>query len=280
MGRSPEKRGFYVSIQTSRCILGAKVNALMKNLPFILLFALFGCTSSKPQSTEAPSFDGVRQAAQTQPEAAESDESVRVDALAMAMQSAVLHKQDLTQIKQILKAGFKIDDPIGCGTFNCLDGAVAVHNMQLLNFFLASGAKPKGSALFHAVWCKDPDASFQMVQALLKAGADANYQSQGLSPIGSACFLGRPAVVDLLLSRPGIEFNDMDTDNRTPLMWAAEKGNEKIVALLLAKGANVNVENWKGQTASSLARTEGIRSLIAAAKNPAAIATAAAPPAP
>src|SRR5580704_14335989 len=72
--------------------------------------------------------------------------------LGMQMQQAVLQKQDLNEIRRILKAGFKIDDPIGCGTFNAVDGAVAVENLEILKFLLASGARPKNSALLQAVW--------------------------------------------------------------------------------------------------------------------------------
>ena len=36
-------------------------------------------------------------------------------------------------------------------------------------------------------------------------------------------------------------------------MWAADKGNKKIVAMLLAKGANMNLTNGRGQTAASFA---------------------------
>jgi hypothetical protein len=168
--------------------------------------------------------------------------------LGMRMQQAVLQKQDLKEIQRILRAGFKIDDPIGCGTFNSVDGAVAVENLELLKFFLASGARPKGSALLQAVWSHHPDISRQMVEMLLKAGADPNYKDCYMgdtnrinTPLHIACFQGYLADAQLLLNQSNVELNLIDIDGYTPLMRAVAKGNQEIVGLLLAKGANPHI---------------------------------------
>ena len=168
--------------------------------------------------------------------------------LGMQMQQAVLQNQDLNEIQRILKVGFKIDDPIGCGTFNAVDGAVAVENLEILKFLLASGARPKNSALLQAVWSHHPDISRQMVEMLLKAGADPNYKdcymgdtNRFSTPLHVACYQGYLADVQLLVNQPGVELNSIDIDGYTPLMWAVCKGNKEIVGLLLAKGANPNI---------------------------------------
>jgi len=168
--------------------------------------------------------------------------------LGMQMQQAVLQKQDLNEIQRILQAGFKIDDPIGCGTFNSVDGAVAVENLEILKFFLASGARPKGSALLQAAWSHHPDISRQMVEMLLKAGADPNYKDCYMgdtnrfnTPLHIACYQGYFADVQLLVNQSNVELNLIDIDGYTPLMRAVAKGNKEIVGLLLAKGANPNI---------------------------------------
>ena len=185
----------------------------------------------------------------------------KVDLRGIEMQRAVLKKQDLREMKRILAAGFKIDDPIGCGTFNSVDGAVAVGNLEILKFLLAKGAQPKGSALMQAV-SKKPEVSFRLVEALLKAGADPHYKerypenyftgdthqpdtNRFSSPLHVACYRGNYEVAELLLKHPGDELNALDIDGRTPLMWATEQGHEKVVKLLLGKGANVRVRNGR-----------------------------------
>lgn len=189
------------------------------------------------------------------------------------MQRAILEKQDLSEIQEILQAGFNVDGPIGCGTFNSIDGAVAVGNVEILKFFLAKGAQPKGEALLHAVRGQKPNVSFQLVKVLLEAGADAGYKeyfpkhyvtgdthkpdpSRFSSPLHAASYKGDFKVAELLLSRPGVELDKLDIDGRTPLMWAAEKGNEEVVRLLLSKGANANVKNGRGKTAADLVRRQ------------------------
>ena len=187
------------------------------------------------------------------------------------MQKAVLTDQSIRAVQRILKAGFNINDPIGCGTFNCVDGAVAVRNVKMLKFLLTNGAEAKSRSLLEAAGGKDGRVSFQLVQALLNAGADAGYReyypsnyvagdthkpdpSRFTSPLHVACYQGNSEVAELLLRRPGVAVNALDIDGHTPLMWAAAKGNKELVALLLAKGADPNLTNGRGQKAANFAR--------------------------
>jgi ankyrin repeat protein len=67
--------------------------------------------------------------------------------------------------------------------------------------------------------------------------------------------------VKLLLDK-GAKLETKDTRyGQTPLWWAAEKGHEAVVKLLLNKGAEVGIENRGGWTALQLAalnRHEGL----------------------
>ncbi|HEY5345446.1 MAG TPA: ankyrin repeat domain-containing protein [Verrucomicrobiae bacterium] len=180
------------------------------------------------------------------------------------MQRAVLVETNLAEVKAIVKAGFDINSPIGCGSYNALDGAVQRGNVQMVKWLLANGAKPKGSALLQAARCDNVADSVQMVAALLKTGADVNYKENYpnpafhsalplSTPLHHACYNGNSAVVKLLLDQQGIELNTIDVDNYTPLMWAARKGNSEIVALLLKAGADPSIKNKNGETAFSMA---------------------------
>lgn len=196
---------------------------------------------------------------------------IRPDPLAMKMQVAVLHKQDLREVQRILKAGFDINAPIGCGTFNSVDGAVAVGNVKILKYLLAHGAEPKGWALYQAAWCQKPEVSYQLADALLKAGANAGYKqswpaynttgdtrlpatNRFETPLHVACYLGNESVVELLLKQPGGDLNGLNIDGSTPLMNAARKGNRKIIKLLLDKGADPLIRNGRDERAVDFAR--------------------------
>ncbi|KAL7781690.1 hypothetical protein V8C37DRAFT_417041 [Trichoderma ceciliae] len=50
-------------------------------------------------------------------------------------------------------------------------------------------------------------------------------------------YYGHTAVAKLLLEKKESDIEAKDNDSGTPLLWAAERGHEAIVKLLLYKGA-------------------------------------------
>jgi ankyrin repeat protein len=51
----------------------------------------------------------------------------------------------------------------------------------------------------------------------------------------------------------GVDVNDIDANKMTALHWAAMKGQKKVVALLIVKGANLNAKTSKNLTPLNLA---------------------------
>ena len=81
--------------------------------------------------------------------------------------------------------------------------------------------------------------------------ADATYERRGVSGITllmGAAHQGHERVVELLLRR-GAKVNLKDSKGGTALMLAAHYGNERVVELLLQHGAEVNLQNSIGDTA-------------------------------
>jgi len=77
------------------------------------------------------------------------------------------------------------------------------------------------------------------VTALLAKGVKPTIRAaNGESPLGRAAAFGNNEIADLLLSK-GAKIDDTD-DMGTPLWWAANRGDAKRVAALLAQGADVN----------------------------------------
>lgn len=103
------------------------------------------------------------------------------------------------------------------------------------------------SVLFGATSRGDP----RIIDLLLKAGSDLNLGDQnGTGLIKHAAMLCNHKAIDVLL-QAGAEFKGSDDDGFDwipPLIAAALSGSEECVRLLLAHGADSNVE-WRGATA-------------------------------
>jgi ankyrin repeat protein len=83
------------------------------------------------------------------------------------------------------------------------------------------------------------------------------------TPLSWAAEKGHEAVVKLLLDEAGVEPNSKDTYGRTPLWWAAEKGHEALVKLLLDKeGVDPNSKDSSGQTPLSWAAEKGHEAVV------------------
>ncbi|MGN6644356.1 MAG: ankyrin repeat domain-containing protein, partial [Verrucomicrobiota bacterium] len=81
-------------------------------------------------------------------------------------------------------------------------------------------------------------------------------QKRFSTPLHAACFQGNYLVVQLLVRHSGIELDSINIDDRTPLMWAVERGYESIIGLLLEKGADPKIRNAAGKTAAEIAREQ------------------------
>jgi ankyrin repeat protein len=65
-----------------------------------------------------------------------------------------------------------------------------------------------------------------------------------------------------MLLRAGSDVNIRDAFGSTALHWAAQRGNEKLVRLLLSKRAEVNVQDEFGETALIWAAMCGDKAVV------------------
>ena len=179
---------------------------------------------------------------------------IPIDPRAMEMQMAILKDQDIHKVGELLKQGVDINAPIGCGTYGPLDGAVDRANLDMLKFLLAHGAKPRGRELPQAAFIDNPKTALNFVKVLLAAGVNPNATNTPIgSALGCAAYQGNHDLVVLLLAQPHINVDVPDGGGDTALMYAADHGSQDIVDLLMKAGANPNLKDSWGQTASDMA---------------------------
>lgn len=64
--------------------------------------------------------------------------------------------------------------------------------------------------------------------------------------------MGYRSIVIILLEN-GADINSKSSDGRTPFMWAAFKGDLKMIELLAERGSNKEIEDENGLNAFDLA---------------------------
>jgi ankyrin repeat protein len=86
----------------------------------------------------------------------------------------------------------------------------------------------------------------QVLKVLLQAGADVNSPHPGnqATPLQDAAMGGYVEAARVLIDAKA-NLNATDSTGRTPLMWAATKGQASIVKLLLERGAAANQNPWR-----------------------------------
>jgi hypothetical protein len=87
------------------------------------------------------------------------------------------------------------------------------------------------------------------------------YDSSGKTPLWWAAAKGHEAIVKLLLEK-GADIDSKDNNNQTPLSWAAAEGHEAVVKLLLKKGADADSKTNGRRTPLSRAAAYGHEAVV------------------
>ena len=143
---------------------------------------------------------------------------------------------DLREVQAILDAGESPNHETGF--FGpVLDVAVRAEEVEVVRLLLERGAEPGGRyALADAAY----RGNLELVQLLVKAGADPSLSPYGDVPLCSAARQGHLEVVDYLLAQ-GADPNGPEDRRwesvRCPLYMALRAGEEEAAQLLVAAGA-------------------------------------------
>jgi uncharacterized protein len=117
------------------------------------------------------------------------------------------------------------------------------------------------TALHLAVFAEQKEAA----RLLIDGGADVNARSTGaiarVPPLGTAAFVSSIPLARLLLDA-GANVNGQGEGGFAALHTAAENGDEELVRLLLARGADSNLATAQGKRPVDLAQSEALRTAL------------------
>jgi hypothetical protein len=99
---------------------------------------------------------------------------------------------------------------------------------------------------------------------LQQEGVDADSKNKdGRTPLSFAAEKGNQSVVEMLLQRKDVNVDSKDNDNRTPLSFAAEKGSRSVVGMLLQReDVDADSRDKDGRSQLSFAAEKGNRSVV------------------
>lgn len=174
----------------------------------------------------------------------------RADGLSVLLYAIYLGKWELVDLIAPVHPGLDIFESAALGRAERLEH-LATTNPRLLAAHSADG----WTALHLAAFLGQIDAA----RTLIKKGADVAARStngQHNCPLHSAAAGRHFAVCELLLAS-GADVNSRQSGGYTPLMAAAQHGDQGLIDLLLRRGADRGARNDDGKTAAALAAEAG-----------------------
>jgi len=156
-------------------------------------------------------------------------------------------------------------------------GVTALHYMcehgkrSMAELLIAEGADVNakdygGATPLHRIFYSGR-SGLDVAELLLAKGADVNAKlpDEGwmgcLTPLHFAVESGDTKIVGLFIGK-GADINAPNSDGEMPLHIACKWGHKDVVELLVAKGADMNAKDSKGQTALSLAKEQGYTEIV------------------
>lgn len=162
------------------------------------------------------------------------------------------------------------DPNTGTNGVTCLMAAVICGSADVVRYLCQAGAdtERKMSNGETALTLAASEGHAGVVRILCEAGANAHVVHEGRTPLMIAADEGNLEVVRSLCTFPGADMTARVHRGHTAFMWAAGRGHQAVVDVLMKAGAGTPSDTVNGRTAMMVASTTGrietVRRLIKA----------------
>jgi ankyrin len=180
---------------------------------------------------------------------------------------------DTAMMKVLISAGAGINHPDKKTGYTPLMNALNGNNIDLAGFLIRQGAdfniKANDGATALILAC---GVSSELAKLFLEKGADIHARTDRGMGVFTQCVMAglmgervSYEFAEYLLSK-GAEIDEANTTEYyggyTPLFWAVQYNDEKLVRFLVKNGANVNATSTKGKTPLSIATEAGNTNIV------------------
>ncbi len=194
------------------------------------------------------------------------------------LRAAVVAK-DTIQVERLLRSGFNVNTPLENGN-TALHIAIFENASEIAESLLKTpgvNLDIKNAMDETPLMIAANQGNERLIDSLLKREAQVN--KPGWTALHYAAAIGHNVIVAKLLERHA--YIDAESPNKTtPLMMAARAGHSATVKLLVDEGADSSLKNDAGLSATDMARTRGLKEVLAALAAPPALQGASAGGAP
>jgi len=158
-------------------------------------------------------------------------------------------KGHVAVVEALLKHGAEVNQPDSHSGWTPLSVAAYDGDLVVVKLLLKHGAEvdhkdARGFTALHVAVKSNQSGSSDVAGELIKhrAATDAT-DDDGNTPLHIASSVNNLAAVEELLSHGAVDIDDVNVDNMTSLLIAADKGHHDMVMLLLDRGAYVEELN-------------------------------------
>jgi ankyrin repeat protein len=133
-----------------------------------------------------------------------------------------------------------------------LKAALNKKDLQTARLLVEKGANVRAKSMRGFIFSLMDQKEFASVRFMIENGQDLNEQYEGTIPFCYAALRGLNEVVEMLLAARA-DINTRDQRGQTPLMAAAAGGHVTTLNILLAKGADIHATDLSGLNAYAYA---------------------------